>query len=171
MFGIINPPSIDNAANTSMAMMMSSLTASNPSLASAASYVNSMTAGMEAVSTWGGNVDLANFPDWSHSFVAENVLYARTFMAQNPDVVKEDGSIDLSTNAPLIWPADLSNAVAAASASASAAAPPATAAASAASAAASAAATGSSTTNGASAKVISTGLLAVVTIAGAFLAL
>lgn len=173
MFGIINPPSEANA-NTSMAMMMSTLTASNPDLAAADAYVNSKTAGMDAANTWGGNINLAGFPEWSHSFVAENVLYARSVMALNPDIVKDDGSIDLNTNAPLSWPSDLNAAsssvstlptpTAAAGSASSAASPPA------ASSAGQASPTGN-TSGAAATKVLSGSVLAAAAVAGAFLAL
>lgn len=176
MFGIINAPSVTNNVNTSVAMMMSSLTATNPTLASEASYVNKMTAGMEAANLWGGNIDMSAFPDWSHQYVAENVLYARSFMAQNPDVVMEDGSINLNTNAPLVWPGDLSVAAAAAASSsaASAASTPSASASdspSGASSAAAGSATGGAKTNGATSKAVSSTLLIAATIVGAFIAL
>ena len=74
MFGIINPPSVANA-QTSVALQMSNLTSSSPDLNAMATYVNSQTVGNLQASTWGQNIDLAGLPDWSHEFVAENVLY------------------------------------------------------------------------------------------------
>lgn len=63
---------------------------------------------------------MAAFPDWAQSFVAENVLYTRNFLASNPEVLKEDGSIDLSTadSTPLAIPQDLAAALNGASATA-----------------------------------------------------
>lgn len=72
---------------------------------------------------------MASLPDWSHSLVAENVLFTRNFLAQNEEVIKDDGSIDLSAagTTPLMIPMDVSaalnNAGAASAPSSSAPAP------------------------------------------------
>lgn len=75
MFGIINPPSISNNANTSVASMMSSMVASSPSLAAMYAYTANQTQGNLPASMWGQNIDLAGLPDWSHQYVMENVMY------------------------------------------------------------------------------------------------
>lgn len=62
------------------------------------------------------NLDLAQLPEWSHQYVAENVLYTQNFLAANPEVLKDDGTVDLSGNTPLMIPQDLNVALAAASA-------------------------------------------------------
>jgi len=55
---------------------------------------------------------MSGMPDWSHQYIAENVMYTRTFLAANKEVLKDDGSIDLSGAAggatPLMIPQDLS---------------------------------------------------------------
>jgi len=109
MFGVINPPSNFGAA-TSVSLMMSTWTSSNPDLAAYSTYSSSVTQNNTAVSRWGGNIDVASLPEWSHPMVAENVMYTRTFLASNPETVKDDGSIDLSNPAgtPLMIPQDIS---------------------------------------------------------------
>lgn len=73
MFGIINPPSIFNA-NTSVGTQMQSLVAASPDLGAMSAYTKNQTTGNLQASTWGQNIDLASMPDWSHQYVAENVL-------------------------------------------------------------------------------------------------
>ncbi|THH32109.1 hypothetical protein EUX98_g2068 [Antrodiella citrinella] len=177
MFGIINPPNVaNNGVSTSVASQMSNLTASNPSLSAMNSYVATQTTGNLQASTWGETIDLAGMPDWASPYVAENVLYARTFMAQNPDVINPDGSINMNTNAPLMFPTDLSGAAAvAASSSGALVAPAATSAVSAVSAPSttpsSAAGAASNSTSGAGKTVISGGVFAVAAIVASLLAL
>jgi hypothetical protein len=71
---------------------------------------------------------MAAFPDWAQSFVAENVLYTRNFLAANPEVLQEDGSVNLSTagSTPLSIPQDLAAALASATPATTIAAPTAT---------------------------------------------
>ena len=73
MFGIINPPNLINA-NTSVGMMMPAMVANNSDLSAMWSYASNMTKGNLQASMWGMGIDLANMPDWSHSFVMENVM-------------------------------------------------------------------------------------------------
>jgi hypothetical protein len=56
---------------------------------------------------------MAALPEWSHQYVAENVLYTRNFLAANAEVLKEDGAVDLSAagTTPLMVPQDLSAAL------------------------------------------------------------
>lgn len=56
---------------------------------------------------------MAALPEWSHQYVAENVLYTRNFLAANAEVLKENGAVDLSAagTTPLMIPQDLSAAV------------------------------------------------------------
>jgi hypothetical protein len=139
MFGIINPPSAADAG-TSVSMMMSDWTASNPDLSAYATMTSNMTQGNVAAGNWGGNIDSKNLPSWSYTSLAENVMYTRNFLAANPEVLKQDGTIDLSNadSTPLMFPQDvsqvLSNAGTSAGAGSATAAAPANAATSAASA-------------------------------------
>jgi hypothetical protein len=73
---------------------------------------------------------MATLPDWSHQYVAENVMYTRNFLAANAEVLRDDGSVNLSAagTTPLMIPQDLSAALSNAgssSPSSAAAAPPA----------------------------------------------
>lgn len=112
MFGIINP---SNAFGTpsSFAAMVQGLSASNPDVATYASITKKNAGNNTAAANWGGNMDLSQLPAWSHSLVAENVLFTRNFLASNPEVLKDDGSIDLSTSAstPLMIPQDVAAAL------------------------------------------------------------
>ncbi|KAG6878719.1 hypothetical protein C0993_011534 [Termitomyces sp. T159_Od127] len=117
MFGIINPPNAYGAA-TSVSASMQSISANNSDIAAYASYTTNKTTNSLAASKWGGSIDLSALPEWAHAAAAENVLYTRNFLASNPEVLKEDGTIDLSSapSTPLMIPqdvtTDLNNAVA-----------------------------------------------------------
>jgi len=123
MFGIINPP---NALGSPMSVsgMMQSLAANDSDVAAYATYTDMQTSSNPDAAKWGGNIDLTSLPEWSHSLVAENVLYTRNFIAANTETLQSDGSVDLSAagSTPLMIPQDLSAALAA-SASSSTAAP------------------------------------------------
>jgi plastocyanin len=121
MFGIINPPNALGSPTT-VAGMMSSLRANSSDVSAYASYTTKMTANNTRAANWGGNIDLATLPSWSHQFVAENVLFTRNFLASNAEVLKDNGLIDLSSasSTPLMIPQDLSAAISNASPSSSA---------------------------------------------------
>lgn len=108
MFGMINPPA-EFGGQTSVGGMMQSMTEKNSGLSAYASYTSNNTQG-KAGSNWGSSISLKDMPEWSHELVAENVLFTRNLLAMNPDIVKEDGSIDLSsvTSTPLMIPQDVS---------------------------------------------------------------
>ncbi|KAK7693599.1 hypothetical protein QCA50_003168 [Cerrena zonata] len=166
MFGIINPPNAAGAS-TSVGMMMSSIMQNNTDLSAMSSYTNSVAASVPGANTWGTNMDMAQMPSWSYKYMAENVLYARTFMAMNPDVITQDGNINMDTTAPLMFPTDLSTVNNAAAGSPSSPAVSA----SASSASATASTTAAAKTNGARSTAVSGGLLAIVALAASFLAL
>ncbi|KAF9451069.1 hypothetical protein P691DRAFT_664046 [Macrolepiota fuliginosa MF-IS2] len=109
MFGIINPPS-NSGAGTSVSLMMSNWTSSNPNLAAYAAITTNMTQNNTVASHWGGNIDVATLPGWSQPLVAENVMYTRNFLATNPEAIKQDGSVDLGNagSTPLMFPQDVS---------------------------------------------------------------
>lgn len=117
MFGIINPPS-DFGSPTSVSGMMQGMVSSDPALEAYAAYSANVTQG-KAGSNWGGSISLDGMPDWSHSLVAENVLYTRNLLAMNPELVKDDGSIDMNSfgTTPLMIPADVSSTINAATSS------------------------------------------------------
>lgn len=146
MFGIINPPNADTP--TSVSNMMASIAANSSDVAGYASYTAKQTTGNTAAATWGSNIDLASLPEWSHEFVAENVLYTRNLLAANPDIITSDGSVNLGAagSNPLMIPMDLAAALAsAAPASSTPAAPAASSPASSPAAAAASAPSGTST--------------------------
>ncbi len=128
----------------------------NPDLAAYSSITSNLTQNNVAASRWGGNIDVATLPDWSHPMVAENVMYTRSFLAANPETMNTDGSIDLgkSGNTPLMIPQDvsvaLSNANTDGAAGAPSVAPPAVAPTSSSAAPATSASAASNLTNGAS---------------------
>ena len=167
MFGIINPPNALGSPS-SVGMMMSQIMQNNTDLSAMASYTNSVAASIPGANTWGTNMDMSKMPSWSYKFMAENVLYNRAFMAMNPDVISKDGSINMDTTAPLMFPTDLSTVNNAAAGAPSASTPSSSAAASASSAATTSAAP---VTNGARSTAVSGGLLAVAALAATFLAL
>ena len=77
-----------------------------------AAMTDNMTSGTPAA-LWGGNIDMSSMPAWSHSLIAENVLFTRNVIAMNPEIMKEDGTVDLSSvqNTPLMYPTDVQDAV------------------------------------------------------------
>lgn len=122
MFGIINPPNAAGAAS-SVASMMPAMAANDSAISASMTYTNTMTAGSVAAANWGANMDMSNMPAWAQSAFAENVLYTRAFLGANPDVLKSDGSVDLSaasTNAMML-PQDVAAAAASGTSSSSAA--------------------------------------------------
>ncbi|RXW24150.1 hypothetical protein EST38_g1725 [Candolleomyces aberdarensis] len=125
MFGIVNPTTNFDAATT-FSKQISGIAANNSDVQSYVAYTRQQTASNNLAGRWGSNIDMAAFPDWAQSVVAENVLYTRNFLAANPEVLKEDGSIDLSTagSTPLAIPQDLAAALASASAPATTIAAP-----------------------------------------------
>jgi len=147
MFGIINPPSALGAPS-SVSGMMQSWASNNSDIAAMAAYSTKQTEGNDKASKWGGSIDVKSLPEWSHSYIAENVMYTRNFLAANSEVLKDDG-VDLGAvgSNPVMIPEDITVALNnAASSSSSVAAPAASETGSTSAAAASA----SSTPNGAS---------------------
>jgi len=81
----------------------------NSNVMAYASYTEAQT-GKTSAGKWGNNIDMGSLPDWSHEYVAENVMYTRNFLAANAEVLRDDGSVDLSAagTTPLMIPQDLS---------------------------------------------------------------
>lgn len=171
MFGIINPPNAIGAP-TSVSGMMQNLSSSDPNVAAYASMTDTNTANNTNAAQWGGSMDMSSLPSWSYSLFAENVLYTRNFLAQNPEVLQEDGSINLGAGGttPLMIPQDvaaaLSNAPAASGSASSA--PAASTEAPPASTSAPATTAAESTSNGASSLASSRALVGFVVIATFF---
>lgn len=92
---------------------MQSIAQKSPNVAGYADITTKATVNNAAAARWGSNIEMADLPDWAHEYVAENVLYTRNFLAANPETMKEDGSIDLSTasTVPLAIPQDVAAAL------------------------------------------------------------
>ncbi|KAH9951350.1 hypothetical protein B0H21DRAFT_718624 [Amylocystis lapponica] len=166
MFGIINPPSVQNNANTSVASMMPAMVTNYSSVSAMNTQMMNLTAGNSYAANWGSNIDMSQMPSWSQQFIAENVMYTRSVLGMNPNAV-QNGLINVGAS-PLMVPQDLAAAAPAAS-SASAAASK-TGAASTPASSAGGALSPASSTNGAGRAVVSGGL-GVVALAALFLAL
>lgn len=178
MFGIINPPNADvSTSNSTVAAMMPALVQNSSDVAAWNAYTQKMTQGSTAAASWGNSMDMSGMPSWSNNVMAENVMYTRSFLAANPDVIKSDGSIDFSqSSAPLMIPQDLSAVNAAASGASSAASPAATSPANAGSAAgasgsAASASASSTATSGARSLSASSTLAGLVALSAVFFAL
>jgi plastocyanin len=119
MFGIINPPTTAPGAPSSVGGMMQMMAANDSNLAAFAGYTSNLTSNNEAAKNWGGAIDLAGLPEWSHPYVMTNVLFSRGVFAMNPEVLQADNTADLSSAAttPLMLPVDMSGALNAATAS------------------------------------------------------
>lgn len=122
MFGMINPPSVGQGQLGSVAATLPTMMANSSSMTAMQAYTNSMTANNSAAAAWGSAMDMTNIPDWAQESFAENVMYTRTFLAANPEVINADGTISMSNLGanPLMVPQDIT--VAAASAAPSSAA-------------------------------------------------
>ncbi|KAH9934771.1 uncharacterized protein B0H18DRAFT_869382 [Fomitopsis serialis] len=178
MFGVINPPNVENNAATSVASMMPAMMANSSTLS--AMYAASNISSNPMAATWGDSMDMSTMPDWSQSLMAENVLYTRSFIAANPSIMAADGTLNMgAANGQFMVPQDVSqlNSAGSSSSAASSSSSPSGSAAAAGGAAASASgassaspsATGS--TSGARANVASGALLGVAAIAATFLSL
>jgi len=116
MFGVINPKNAFGS-NTSVNGMMGSLAANSPSISAYSSMISNMTSSKDnrtaMAAKWGGSIDMASLPSWSHAMVAENVYYTRDFLVSNPDMMKPDGTVDLSASGqnPMKIPMDLAAAI------------------------------------------------------------
>ena len=57
---------------------------------------------------------MSSLPTWALPYAAENIMYTRTFLAANPEVLQEDGFMNLTStgSTPLIYPQDLTGSVA-----------------------------------------------------------
>jgi len=116
MFGVINPASAFGTP-TSFAGMTQSLAANDSDVSTYAAMTEQNTANNTNAATWGSNIDLSTLPTWSHSLVAENILFTRNFIASNPEVMTSSGGIDLSSSSttPLMIPQDVAAALSSAS--------------------------------------------------------
>ncbi|KAF6765168.1 glycoamidase [Ephemerocybe angulata] len=108
MYGVVNPSTNFNSFS-SVSGQMQSIMANNSAVAGYAAYTTKNTASNAAAAKWGGNLNIEAFPEWARPSMVENVLFTRNFLAQNPETLKEDGSIDLSSaeSTPLVIPQDI----------------------------------------------------------------
>ncbi|KAI6030011.1 hypothetical protein EDC04DRAFT_2572685 [Pisolithus marmoratus] len=111
MFGIINPPNAAMGSNTSLSGMMPAMAANSSGMATMWQYTQAMTQNNTMAGSWGGNIDMSGMPQWAHQYVAENVMYTRTFLAANPETLNEDGSVGLGNggSTPLMVPVDITS--------------------------------------------------------------
>src|SRR5882762_4651903 len=65
--------------------MIPQMAANDSNVAAAYNYTQSMTANNTGAANWGSTIDMSVMPAWSHSFVAENIMYTRSFLAANPE--------------------------------------------------------------------------------------
>ena len=107
MFGVINPPAGFVGSPETVDAMMPSMVSNSSTLSAMMSYAGSLN-GSAAAMSWGGAVNMSAFPEWSQSYVMENVLYARALFAKNPDIMGADGKIDMSAGGnPIKFPEDI----------------------------------------------------------------
>jgi len=113
MFGIINPPS-DSSSNMSVDAMMSSMAATSADISAAMSATVKATEGSAVAQSWAGSMSMSGIPSYMYQPMLENVMYFRQFIAANPDIVSDDGTISLSNagDSPLLFPQDISAALA-----------------------------------------------------------
>jgi hypothetical protein len=72
-------------------------------------YASQATSNNSAAASWGGSIDMSQMPPWAQQYVAENVMYTRTFLAANPETVNQDGDVNLGAagSTPLMIPQDI----------------------------------------------------------------
>jgi len=175
MFGIINPP-VAQSVESSVGGMLPGMMQNSSAMAAMGSYMNMQTANNSMAANWGSNMDMSQIPSWAQPYMAQNVMYTRSFLAANPDVVASDGSVNVGNagSNPLVIPMDISaaanNAGSSNSTSSSASATSTSTSSASASASASAAAAVKKT-NGARSLSSSSALVGAVAVLGAFLAL
>ncbi|KAI6129375.1 hypothetical protein EDD16DRAFT_1471246 [Pisolithus croceorrhizus] len=111
MFGIINPPNAAMGSNVSLSGMMPAMAANSSSMGAMWQYTQMVTQNNSMAAGWGGNIDMSGMPQWAYQYVAENVMYTRTFLASNPETLSEDGSVILGNagSTPLMVPADITS--------------------------------------------------------------
>lgn len=109
MFGILNPPNALMGSNASVSSMMPVMASNSSNMTAMVQYTQMVTANNTMAGNWGGNIDMSGMPPSSYQYMLENVMYTRTFLAANPEVLSADGVVDLSSAGatPLIVPNDI----------------------------------------------------------------
>jgi hypothetical protein len=89
--------------------MLPDLEAKSPDLKAYAAVVDKNTVNNAAARSWGGNIAIGQLPDWAHELAAENIMYTRSVLAANPDLITEDGSVSLGAidKNPMMIPNDV----------------------------------------------------------------
>ncbi|KAI6032707.1 hypothetical protein F5J12DRAFT_779155 [Pisolithus orientalis] len=92
-------------------IMMPAMATSSSSMGAMWQYTQMMTQNNSVAASWAGNVDMSDMPRWARQYVAENVMYTRTFLAANLETLNEDGSVGLGNagSAPLMVPVDITS--------------------------------------------------------------
>ncbi|KAG1731920.1 hypothetical protein EDB19DRAFT_1640526 [Suillus lakei] len=109
MFGILNPPNALMGSNATVSSMMPVMASNSSNMTAMVQYTQMVTANNTKAANWGGNIDMSGMPPSSYQYMLENVMYVRTFLAANPEVLSADGVVDLSSagTTPLIVPKDI----------------------------------------------------------------
>jgi len=109
MFGVINPP-VAFGSPDSVTLAAQDMAAKSPDMAALWSQMTQNTQGNDKVANWGGSFDMSKIPEANKADYVANVMYTRTLLAANPELLKDDGRIDLSTapKVPLKVPQDIS---------------------------------------------------------------
>jgi len=172
MFGIINPPTA-SSPSASVGSMMPAMMQNNSDMAAMGSYTNMQTMNNSMAASWGSAMDMSQMPSWAQPYMAQNVMYTRTFLAANPEVMGSDGTVNLGKagSNPYMIPMDITQSGNNAASASSSASSTATSSTSAASGSGTAKPAGAVKSNGAKSLGSSGALVGVVAVLGAFLAL
>jgi hypothetical protein len=52
---------------------------------------------------------MGSLPTWAHSYAAGNIMFTRSFLGANSDVLQSNGFIDLANSTSLSFPQDVSD--------------------------------------------------------------
>jgi len=172
MFGIINPP-VAQSVESSVGGMLPGMMQNSSAMAAMGSYMNMQTANNSMAANWGSNMDMSQIPSWAQPYMAQNVMYTRSFLAANPDVIASDGSVNVGNagSNPLMIPMDISAAANNAGSNSTSSSASATSASTSSASATASAAASVKKTNGARSLGSSSALVGAVAVLGAFLAL
>jgi plastocyanin len=113
MFGVINPLTTDDPAL--QAGSAQNETMGDSTMAAMAYTQGAIANGTSAdannlAKVWGAKYSLKDIPAEMHGAFMENMLYVRSLIAMNPDLV-QDGKLKMSTaGAPVMWPMDVAGA-------------------------------------------------------------
>jgi len=111
MFGIINPPNAGGAPTSAAAMMPSLM--NDSTLAAMSAYTDMQTENNSLAANWGSSLDMGKMPGWAQPFMAENILFSRSFLAANPEVLNPDGTVNLGNAGgnPMVIPMDIAQSI------------------------------------------------------------